>query len=530
MQPLALVPRPAHLRPGSGALRLGPAATLSADPRDRASAQLWRATLGPLLGSALADGGEAAILRLRRRPGDSASGAYRLVITTDGLRVDAAGAAGFAAALQTVRQLLPAPALAPVAASGAEFVLPALEIDDVPRFSWRGALLDVARHFAPLAFLYRFVDLLALHKLNVLQLHLNDDQGWRFASERYPRLIEVGAWRPGTRIGHQLDASWPEAHDGVPHGGFYEKHQLRALVAYAAARGVTIVPEIDLPGHARAAIAAYPELGSCGPTSVWTDWGVSENVLNCAPETMRFCREVWDEVLEVFPSPYVHLGGDECPKDEWERTPAVRARIAALGCAGPDALQGWFTAQLAVHLRAGGRHPIGWDEILEGGGLPTGTTVMSWRGESGGVAAARAGFDVVMCPEQPCYFDHYQSADPDEPLAFGRLNTLADVLAYEPVPTALSDETAGHVLGTQFSLWSEYLPTPAAVEYMAFPRAAAFAEVAWSPAPRDGDDFAARLPAHLERLDALGVNYRPLAGPHPWQRGGTGARRRFDRP
>ena len=528
MQTPALLPRPVSLRPFTGTFALNPDTTIAAPRGQDASLALWRETLGRAGAVALRDGGEVASIRLlQAAPAELGPEGYRLEIRPDGLVALAEGAGGWGHALQSVRQLLPADALAPQPAGSAR-VLPACVIEDAPRFSWRGALLDVARHFVPLSFLYRFVDLLALHKLNVLQLHLNDDQGWRFASERYPRLVEVGAWRRGTRVGHQLDRSQPEGDDGIPHGGYYETDQLRALVAYASARGVTIVPEIDLPGHARAAIAAYPELGSCGETSVWTEWGVSENVLNCSEAAMQFARAIWDEVLEVFPSSDVHLGGDECPKDEWRTVPAVRQRMRDLGCADEDALQGWFTRQLAAHVRRSGRAPIGWDEILEGGPLPEGTAVMSWRGEAGGVAAARAGLDVVMCPEAPCYFDHYQSSAPTEPLAFGRLNTLADVYAYDPVPADLAPDAA-RVRGTQFSLWSEYLPDTRAIEYMAFPRACAFAEVAWGTADGDVEAFSARLGVHLARLDALGVNYRPLAGPHAWQQGGTGARRRFDR-
>jgi hexosaminidase len=320
--------------------------------------------------------------------------------------------------------------------------------------------------------------------------------------------------------------------DGTPHGGFYSAQALGALVAYAAQRNVTVLPEIDLPGHVQAVVASYPELG-CAPglVEVSTYWTISPHVLNCSQQAMGFCADVVDELLEIFPSRYVHLGGDECPRTEWVADAGVQARLAELGLPGADALQGWFTARMAELVAARGRRLVGWDEIVESGPLPPGTTVMSWRGEQGGILAAGAGFDVVMCSDRPLYLDHYQSGSPDEPLAIHGSNTWEDVYAYSPVPQQLAaagDVAAAHVLGTQFQVWTEYLPDSRAVEYMAFPRGVALAEVAWSGPGGDVTDFRGRLEAHLRRLDGLGVNYRPLSGPRPWQAGGTGARRRFD--
>ena len=527
MDDVALLPRPAHLRRGAGQLVLDATSTVSGSgPGADAAVSLLRSLLAPATGLWGAPGGEGATIRLVDEDSDPGSERYVLRVRPDGIALSSPGPLGLVNGIQTLRQLLP-PAVYSPGPRREAWVLPEVEIEDEPRFSWRGAMLDVSRHFAPLDFLYRFVDVLAMHKLNVFHLHLNDDQGWRFATHRYPRLVEVGAWRAETKVGHQRDKAFADRYDGTPHGGYYEQSQLRALVAYAAARNVTIVPEIDLPGHAQAAIAAYPELGNVGPLEVWQRWGVNPHVLNLEAATVQFCKDVWDEVMDVFPSPYVHLGGDECPTSEWRSTPAMQRRATALGVP-VEGLQNWFTRELSAHLLAAGRLPVGWDEILEGGELPKGATVMSWRGEKGGIAAASAGFDVVMCPDYPCYFDHYQSSSPDEPLAIGRLNTLEDVYGYEPVPAALAPERAGHVLGTQFTLWREYLPESRQVEYMALPRLCALAEVAWSAPERELGEFAPRLSGQLRRLDELGLNYRPLDGPLPSQRGGTGVRRRFD--
>ncbi len=465
---------------------------------------------------------------------DVALEGYRISIHEGRVLAVSPTPAGLCNAVQTLRQLLPPDAYRPSAPPGETWSLPCVEIEDAPAFSWRGGHLDVARHVMPEAFLFRFVDLLAMHKLNVCHLHLTDDQGWRLPSTRWPRLNEIGSWRRETVVGHALDPRHAagQVNDGTPHGGFYSAATLASLVAYAAERNVTVVPEIDLPGHVQAVVASYPELGCAPePVEVATCWGISSHVLNCSEQAMAFCADVIDELLEIFPSRFVHLGGDECPRTEWIADPAVQARIAELGLPGAEALQGWFTARTAELLASRGRRLVGWDEIVDCGPLPPGTTVMSWRGEEGGIVAAGAGFDVVMCPERPLYLDHYQSASPDEPLAIHGNNSWQDVYAYSPVPEQLAaagEAAASHVLGTQFELWSEYLPDAAAVEYMGFPRGVALAEVAWSGPGGDLAQFRSRLERHLARLDALGVNYRPLSGPRPWQVGGTGARRRFD--
>ncbi|MFJ2778855.1 beta-N-acetylhexosaminidase [Kitasatospora sp. NPDC087315] len=449
--------------------------------------------------------------------------AYRISVRPGHAVVTAGGPAGALWGAQTLRQLLGPDAYrrAPLRRTG--WVLPGADIEDAPRFGWRGALLDVSRHFLPKADVLRFLDLLAAHKLNVLHLHLTDDQGWRVEIKRYPALTERGAWRERSMVGYRLG----NRRDDRPHGGFYTQDDLREIVAYAAGRGITVVPEIDLPGHTQAAIAAYPELGNTdvvdtSALGVWTDWGVSRNVLNVSEGTIRFFEGVLEEVLELFPSEFIHLGGDECPKEQWKESAAAQARIEELGLANEDELQSWVIRHFDGWLAERGRRLIGWDEILEGG-LAPGAAVSSWRGFGGGIAAAQAGHDVVMCPEQHVYLDHRQAAGEDEPIPVGFVRTLEDVYRFEPVPAQLDEVAARRVIGTQANLWSEFMDSARDIDYRAFPRLAAFAEVAWSalptdPAARDYQAFERRLDGHLAVLDALGVAYRPADGPHPWQR------------
>ncbi|MFD7407268.1 beta-N-acetylhexosaminidase [Streptomyces sp. NPDC059866] len=467
--------------------------------------------------------------------------AYRLSVGADrGAEIRGGSAAGVFWGAQTLRQLLGPDAFrrAPVR-PGTTLGIPHQIIEDAPRFRWRGLMLDVARHFMPKEGVLRYLDLMAAHKLNVFHFHLTDDQGWRIEIRKYPKLTEVGSWRARTKFGHRASPLWEEK----PHGGHYTQDDIREIVAYAAERHITVVPEIDVPGHSQAAIAAYPELGNTDvidttALTVWDTWGINPNVLAPTDNTLRFYEGVFEEVLELFPSEFVHVGGDECPKDQWKQSPAAQARIRELGLADEDELQSWFVGHFAKWLSARGRRLIGWDEILEGGSraeglgapggeatrisLADGAAVSSWRGYAGGVAAARAGHDVVMCPEQQVYLDHRQSAGADEPVPIGYVRTLADVYQFEPVPPQLSGEQTRHVLGTQANVWTEVMEDQARVDYQVFPRLAAFAEVAWSvlpaPAERDFEDFGRRMAVHYRRLDALGVAYRPPAGPWPWQR------------
>lgn len=522
---LGLIPAPRTLNPAAaGPYPLGPETPLSAAPGTEGVARWLRTTLGAVTGLPLAEGaGDRGIVLTLDE--ELAPEAYRLAVETDAVRLTGGTAAGVFRGAQTLRQLLGPDAFrrAPLAADRT-WEVPPVVVEDEPRFGWRGMMLDVSRHFLPKDDVLRYLDLLAAHKLNVFHFHLTDDQGWRIEIKRYPRLTEVGSWRSRTKYGHRASELWDE----TPYGGFYTQDDIREIVAYAAERHIRVVPEIDIPGHSQATITAYPELGNTDVVdtttlSVWDNWGVSPNVLAPTENTLRFFEGVLEEVLELFPaetSPFVHMGGDECPKDQWKESPLAQARIAELGVKDEDGLQSWFIRHFDAWLTERGRRLIGWDEILEGG-LAEGAAVSSWRGYGGGIAAAEAGHDVVMCPEQQVYLDHRQDGGPDEPMPIGYVRSLEDVYRFEPVPPGLSEEAARHILGTQANVWTEVMQTRARVDYQVFPRLAAFAEVAWSalPAPADRDfaAFGARMTAHYARLDALGVDYRPPAGPYPRQ-------------
>jgi hexosaminidase len=548
-----ILPQPQHIERREGAFVLTNATTLHADDASAPAAGALRRALGPATGfafdspaapasAASSSGTSGGTITLAVDPARHGTEAYSLSVTPEGIDITGGDAAGVFYGVQSLRQLLPAEAFS-TSRVDRTWEVPAVSVTDRPRFGWRGTMLDVGRHFMPKEFVLELIDLLALHKLNVLHLHLTEDQGWRLAVEKYPKLTEVGAWRPETLIGHARRPESEHTFDGTPHGGFYTAEDVREIVAYAAARFITVVPEIDMPGHMLAAIAAYPELGNgLKPAAVWKRWGISEQVLNVEDSTLDFCRDVLAEVLRLFPSPYVHCGGDECPKAEWKASESAQRRIAELGLADDsadssgdlrtpssarpgddlrtpeDAVQAWFTGQMADYLAANGRRFVGWDEVLEGAGpsrLPKDVVVMSWRSEAGGIEAARGGLDVVMAPCQHVYFDYYQSEDHDaEPLAIGGFIPLSKVYEYRPIPGELDAEAAAHVLGAQAQLWTEYVPTPEHAEYMLFPRLCAFAEAVWRE-DSDGIDaydvfVAERLRPHLDRLDVLGVNYRRL--------------------
>ncbi|WP_432164776.1 beta-N-acetylhexosaminidase [Streptomyces sp. bgisy031] len=526
-----LIPAPRRTAPGDGLHELGDATTIDAAAGTEGVARWLRSTVAAATGLGLPPAGTGADLRdgetrieLRIDP-ELGPEAYRMTVDRRTVRIEGGGAAGVFWGAQTFRQLLGPDAFrrAPLE-PGRRWTVPTGAVEDAPRFAWRGLMLDVSRHFMPKEGVLRYLDLLAAHKLNVFHFHLTDDQGWRIEIKRHPRLTEHGAWRARTKFGHRASPLW----DDRPHGGFYTQDDIREIVAYAAERHIRVVPEIDVPGHSQAAISAYPELGNTdvvdtASLTVWDNWGVTPNVLAPTDRTLRFYEGVFEELLDLFPadvSPFIHIGGDECPKDQWKQSPAAQARIAELGLKDEDELQSWFIRHFDTWLTARGRRLIGWDEILEGG-LAPGAAVSSWRGYAGGITAARAGHDVVMCPEQQVYLDHRQAPGDDEPMPIGYVRTLEDVYRFEPVPPQLTEEEARHVLGTQANVWTEVMESQARVDYQVFPRLAAFAEVAWSalpaPAERDYADFRRRMTAHYRRLDALGVDYRPPAGPLPWQ-------------
>ncbi|MBO1337532.1 beta-N-acetylhexosaminidase [Streptomyces sp. VRA16 Mangrove soil] len=519
-----LIPAPRHVTPGEGHLVLGDDTGIAAGAGTEDTARWLRATLGAATGLALApkDAGARDVVRLAVSEGLEPE-AYRLRVTADGVTVEGGAPAGVFWGAQTLRQLLGPDAYRRAPLPGRDaWRLPLVEIEDAPRFRWRGMMLDVARHFMPKEGVLRYLDLLAAHKLNVFHFHLTDDQGWRVEIRRYPKLTQDGSWRSRTKYGHRASELWEDK----PHGGFYTQDDIREIVAYAHARHIAVVPEIDIPGHSQAAIHAYPELGNTDVVDtsalpVWDTWGVNPNVLAPTDATLRFYEGVFEELLELFPSTFIHVGGDECPKDQWKQSPTAQARIKELGLADEDELQSWFIRHFDTWLSERGRRLVGWDEILEGG-LAPGATVSSWRGYGGGITAARAGHDVVMCPEQQVYLDHRQAAGPDEPVPIGFVRTLEDVYRFEPVPPQLTVDEARHVIGTQANVWTEVMENDRRVDYQAFPRLSAFCEVAWSelpaPAERDWADFERRMNAHYRRLDALGVDYRPPSGPLPWQK------------
>ncbi|KIF71469.1 beta-hexosaminidase [Streptomyces sp. AcH 505] len=485
-----LVPRPTHLGTLPGRFTLDAHTAVRAAPGGAtAAATLLRTLLAPATGLPLpaSDDGRV-VLVVDPALGGLGDEGYGLTVGTDAVLLRAARPAGLLRGIQTIRQLLPPQALSDTPVRGTAWTLPCVQITDVPRFAWRGVMLDVARRFRPVSFLYRFTDLLALHKLNVLHLHLTDDQGWRMPVAGYPKLTEIG---------------------GLPHGGAYTRQELTGLVGYAAERGITVVPEIELPGHARAALAAYPELGNVPGRrlGVWDRWGVSENIFGVHDEVVDFFRTVLDEVMDTFPSRHVHLGGDECPVVEWRQSPAAHRRVVDEGLAGPEALRGWLLGRVGAHLAANGRRPLGWTDT--GSDLPDGFTAAPWLEESHGLTAARRGQDIIMAPHRSTFLDYPQSERPGEPPGQpGGVVTLRDVYALEPAPPSWEPEAAAHVLGTQAQLWAEYVPTEAHAEYLAFPRLCALAETAWS-AHRDWPGFQDRLAHHRTRLDALHVPGRP---------------------
>ena len=499
-----IIPRPAELVGHPGEFAIGPAVHLVAGPGAARAARLLAGYLGP--DRPRTDRGPRIRLGLSEAAGLAPQG-YELVIRPDRVDLAAPDEAGLFNGVQTLRQLLPTRAFDPVAASADAWRWPCLTVRDAPRLPWRGAMLDVARHFMPLEFLYEFVDLLALHKLNVLHLHLTDDQGWRIEIDGLPRLTEVGAWRAESMVG----PAGSTVFDGVPHGGYYTQAELRALVGYAEDRGVTIVPEIEMPGHARAILAAYPQLGNEPDRvlPVWTGWGISEDVLGVHDEVLEFCRTVLAQVIDVFPSRYIHIGGDECPTARWRTSARARRRARELGLADPARLHGWFLRQMRDFLAEHGRRAVCWDEADQNGDLDVDMVLASWRDPAHGARAVERGHQVVMAPHLSTYLDYPQRDHADEPPGNpNEVVTLSDVYRFDPLagglPVAGPDGGAG-VLGAQAQLWTEHVQTPDHARYLMFPRLSALAEVAWSDGGRDIADFNRRLVAQRRRLGALGM-------------------------
>lgn len=513
----AVIPRPSVLTPRTGSYTLSARTSVSAAPAFTRVAHRFVRDIANPTGFDLrvtTAGPTAAGITLRQKPGMGPE-AYTLDVTPTGVLITATGEAGAFYGLETLKQLLPADIFRDAPMPRVQWTVPAVHIEDAPRFTWRGAHLDVGRHFMPKEFVKKYVDLLARHKLNRFHWHLTEDQGWRIEIKKYPRLTEVGSCRNQTLVGAYQSDPKKRVFDGKKHCGFFTQDDIREVVAYAAERMITVVPEIEMPGHSQAAVYAYPQLSSSPDTApnpgVLEIWGVSPFIINPTDANVSFMQDVLTEVLDLFPSPWIHIGGDEAIKDQWKANPAIQARIRELGLKDEHELQSWFIRQMDTFLTRKGRRMIGWDEILEGG-LADGATVMSWRGTAGGIAAAKANHDVVMTPGSHTYFDHYQSRDrAGEPIAIGGFTPIDSAYAFEPVPGELTPEQQKHILGAQAQLWTEYILDAKHVEYMAYPRLTALSEGLWSQKERkDFGNFMQRLPEHLKRLDAMDVNYRRL--------------------
>jgi len=430
---------------------------------------------------------------------------YYLNIDPKSIKIEAATPAGVFYAVQSLLQLLPVEIESPTIIKNISLNIPAMVIDDAPALGYRGLMLDVARHYMPYDFLEKMIDLMAMQKMNTLHLHLTDSQGWRFESKKYPKLNTIGAFRKGTAINYSYDyVSMPK---DTLYGGYYTQEQLKKLVAYAATRFITIIPEIEMPAHSRSALAAYPQfacLDSAGkafpyPAQIQDEYCTKDS-------TFIFLTDILSEVMEVFPSHYIHIGGDEASKVNWAKCPICQKRMKDEGLKTVDELQSYFIKRIEKFVNSKGRDIIGWDEILQGGLAPN-ATVMSWTGEQGGIDAAKQGHKVIMTPGDYCYLDHYQSTDPSEPIAIGDLLTLPTVYGYHPIPAGLNEEQARLITGAQGNLWTEFVPTPAHAEYMYFPRSLALAEDTWTNAKQPYDEFISRLLPYLKRLDLHNVNY-----------------------
>jgi hexosaminidase len=543
-----LLPYPVRVQaqPGQFAVRrdtpiaAGPEARQEADAVRQVLAALpWPpAPPAPLAGIGRSEAALAGILvdTDRTLPAEG----YRLLISPDRMKLTAADPAGAFYAAQTIRQLLPDEAFRAAPVPGPSWHLPCAEIEDAPALEWRGAHLDVSRHFFPKRTVLGFIDMLAAHKLNRLHLHLTDDQGWRIESRSHPALHRAGSHRRQTLVGPaQLE---PNVYDGTPHGGYYTLTDLAEIAAYAAQRMIRIVPEIEVPGHASALLAALPELAPAKGAryEVATGWGITSQIAAPLPETVAVLEEIFGELLGAVPADCVHIGGDECVLDDWRASPQVEEYRRQLGLPSHEALHAYFLRQVADMLadRFGVRTVV-WDEgfasTTTGARLRDDTLVMAWRGDDIARRAALAGHDVIASPVLPTYFDYSQAGDDKEPLSIGGPVTIEDVAKLRPVPADWPEKAKQHLIGTQFQVWTEYIPDARALDYMTFPRASVFAEVAWHGSPaawthqdathNDRPPLRDRLAAHLNRLTAAGIEYRPLDGPHPWQQGGTGPRR-----
>lgn len=493
--PLPLLPMPSSIVPAKGSFVSAGALLVARGPGERAAAERLNALLGASgmheLGFA-----KSGRIRFRRSKSIAAPEGYRLTVAPDGVDIEASSDAGLYYGAETLFQLM--------VSGGLQRSIPSAVIDDHPAFSWRGVMLDSARHMQPVSYIKKLIDRMSAAKLNVLHWHLSDDQGWRIEIDRYPRLTSIGAWRQEAGAAG-ID---PETGKPIRYGGFYTKKEVRELVRFAAAHHVTIVPEIDMPGHATAIIAAYPALASISapPVSPSSDWGILPNLLNPSDDTFTFVENVLDEVMALFPGPFIHVGGDEAVKDQWRASPAVQAKIKALGLKDEDALQAWFTARVGTYLASRGRRLVGWDEIL-GGKVPANAVVMSWHGVDGAVTAAKSGHDAVLAASPILYLDHIQSPSADEPPGRGEIISWRELYDFDPLPPGIGRKERSRVLGLQANLWTEHVRTLDYADRMLWPRTAILGEVAWSNPKKDWLSFAPRLFAAMDRWKRLGERF-----------------------
>ena len=501
---LPLIPKPVSLNLIAGKFLLSSKTKIFAnDSISKSEAEIFNSELERIAGfkltvlssrQGISDSGSIHIFRLKNKT--LKQDGYELTVHANKISIHGRGAGTFYG-LQSLLQLI-------IQGEENTFPIPCCEIKDFPRYTWRGMHLDVCRHFFPKAFIKKYIDLIALYKMNTFHWHLTDDQGWRIEIKKYPNLTAAGAWRNGSMIGPFNDQKF----DTIRYGGFYSQDDIKEIIAYAQQRHVTIVPEIEMPGHSLAALASYPELScSGGPFEVAKAWGGFDDVYCPKEETFRFIENVLNEVCGLFPGTYIHIGGDECPKVRWKHCNHCQALMKRLHLKNESELQSYFVRRVGKFLKSKGKEMIGWDEILEGG-LASGATVMSWRGTEGGIKAAKKRHKVVMTPGSHCYFDHYQGNPDNEPLAIGGYTTIEKVYSYEPTPLGLKTNERKYILGAQGNVWTEYILTPAQVEYMAVPRMCALSEILWSPAEtKNYPDFQNRLIKHFYLLDKLNINY-----------------------
>ncbi|MEZ4881833.1 MAG: beta-N-acetylhexosaminidase [Flavobacteriaceae bacterium] len=502
---IALIPKPQSLELKNGTFKIDKNTTIYFEPEFEIAGNFLNDFLQKGAGFSLKKTSEKEANIVFVKDASQPSEGYFLDVSDSKIVIKTSDASGAFYAVQTLRQLLPSP-LTP---EGGTVALSQLTITDFPKFQYRGMHLDCARHFFDVEFVKKYIANLALLKMNYFHWHLTDDQGWRIEIKKYPELTSKGAFREETLIGHYNDT--PQKFDGKRYGGFYTQEEIKEVVAFAAKHNVTIIPEIEMPGHATAAISAYPQLGCTGTQiPVATTWGVFEDIFCPNEQTFAFLEDVLEEVISLFPSQYVHIGGDEAPKIQWKNCTHCQQMIQDLDLKDEHGLQSYFIQRIEKFVNAKGKKIIGWDEILEGGLAPN-ATVMSWRGTQGGIDAAKQKHDVIMTPNSHAYFDYYQSDKPGEPLAIGGFIPLKKVYSFNPIPKELDAEESKYILGAQANLWTEYIDSEEKVEYMVFPRIFALSEVTWSgPSEnleKDYPEFLARVENFMPRLDTLNINY-----------------------